>query len=185
MMLTERETVACQLGKIRDMLELQTSTELGLLVADPAKPADYAALCRMALTKRQDPSAWFARLVETRLAEVEQQLSEGLRALEIAGRVRRVFLVTPKQHLIDLLSADDIESRNLSRADARELVIAATAVPPDMLSTCAICGKPFIRRNCQQHVCRRQDETGRLTCVRENERQRRLARKERSAHEVS
>jgi hypothetical protein len=175
--MNSKDTVAYQLGRIRDLLELTTSIEVADLLRNPGESYPDGALVRLMLSKKQEPSERFAALVEARLAEVESQLTAGLRALDIAGRVRRVFIVTAKRHLIDLLSPQDIDRKDLTRADGKALVTAALAVPADMLSVCRICRQPFIRRSVAQTVCRRTDDDGRYECVRKAERVRRQARK--------
>ena len=183
----QRAAVANNLRHIMSTLSLD-SVSTAALLRNPGDRYPGDALVRLMLTQAQNPSDRFTKLVETRLAEVNAQLQEGVQVSTIAGHYQSAYLVQPKQHLITVIPEALLQEADFRSPEALStIVIASLAVPAEWIAKCPICDRAFVRRSTRQAVCRRTDSAGKCPCVREQSRRTRLIHKlaeaERTARE--
>jgi len=163
-----------------DVLNLRSSTQVAALLRNPEEDYPSSGLVRTYLKCLADPSDKFTLLLRARRGEIEEQLSTGVQALQIADRYSAVYRVAPKTHLITILDGDELAQADLVYPDPVALadtVSASLAVPSHWVQICRICGKPFIARSACSQVCYRRDDVGRMACRREAARLYRKARK--------
>ena len=178
-----RSTVTTELRELMALVGLKRAEHLASLLRNPGERYPSGGLVRTYLLGHQDAPERFIALVRTRRAEVEEQLTEGIQAVQIAEKVVGIYRVMPKKHVITILSADQLAQAELQPLeDLKNVVVASLAVPAEWVRQCAICGQPFVARSSRSTVCYRRDRNGRYNCRREAERRRRLARNQR-AHE--
>ncbi len=174
------ETIAAELRDLMSLLDLQTTVEVAALLRNPGDHYPSDGLIRTMLLARQTPSAKFVRLLRARRKEIDLQLKAGVYAIELAGRVRGVYQITPKRHLIPVLKQGDIESEGISAEDivsASAIIAASLSVPHEWVGECQICGRPFLRRSSRSRYCYRLNERGVNECRREAARRARQAKR--------
>jgi hypothetical protein len=180
---TTPETIAAELRDLMSLLKLQTTVEVAALLRNPGEHYPSDGLIRTMLLARQTPSARFVRLLRARRKEIDLQLKAGVYAFELAGRVRGVYQITPKRHLIPILKQAELESENVCGKDiasASAIIAASLSVPHEWVGECQICGRPFLRRSSRSRYCYRLNDRGVNECRREAARRARQARKEAS-----
>jgi hypothetical protein len=172
-----RAQLAREITELMQLLDLRTTEQLAALLRNPGDSYPSGALIRTYRLQRQDAPLRFVGLVRARRREVEEQLAEGIAALQIAERVTKVYRVQPKQHVITILSEAELAQAELRPLDTTAtVVVAALAVPAEWIHTCEICGRPYIARTSRSRVCYRRDGDGRYVCKRKAERLRRYLR---------
>ncbi|MHB1134768.1 MAG: hypothetical protein ACYC4L_20540 [Chloroflexota bacterium] len=172
-----RAKVAREIAELMQLLGLSSTEQLAALLRNPGDSYPSGALIRTYRLQRQDAPARFVDLLRARRREVEEQLAEGIAALQIAERVTKVYRVEPKRHVITILSEAELAEAELRPLDATaNVVVAALAVPAEWIHTCEICGRPYIARNARSRTCYRRDAQGRYVCRRKAQRLRRYLR---------
>ncbi len=102
-----------------------------------------------------------------RRAEVDAQLIAGVQAITIGETLHAIYKVEPKQHIITILSQQELDAADYQTATNGQLtisVLASLAIPGHWLHTCRICGRPFVARASRSSCCYRRDDQGRLSC---------------------
>jgi len=168
-----RSTVATELRELMGLVGLKRADHLAALLRNPGHSYPSGGLVRTYLLERQEAPERFVRLLRTRRAEVEQQLAEGIQAVQLAQRVVGIYRVAPKRHLITILSAEQLSQAEFRPVEElANVMVASLAVPEDWVRPCLICGQPFVARSSRSTVCYRTDKTGRFACRREATRRR-------------
>ena len=162
-----RGEVAAEIRSLIDLLALDNAGQLAALLRNDGDTYPSSGLIRTYLNQTADPADKFTRLLRARRSEVESQLSEGVQAVTIAKRLQTIFLVQPKEHIITLLTGDELNSAQFQRAGSGDLgltVLASLGVPDSWVHSCQICGRPFVARSPKSRYCYRRDDVGALVC---------------------
>ena len=166
----DRAAIAAEIRSLEELLGLTSSSHIAALLRNPGEDYPSSGLVRTYLRCLADPTERFVRLLRARREEVEAQLEEGVQAVAIADRVTGIVRVVPKQHVITLLSAEELDQAEYTAAANGALavtVLASLAVPTDWVRRCRLCGRPFVARSSRSGLCYRRDEQGRYHCRRE------------------
>lgn len=169
--------IAAEIDGLMTLLELRTTEELAALLRNPGEDYPSSGLIRNMRQGQQAPSARFVTLLHARRREVDLQIRAGIYAFELAGKVRAVYHITPKRHLVPLLRQHDLEGEHVTgenmAASVPAIIAASLSVPPAWVAACAVCGRPFLRRSSRSRYCYRLNENGVNQCRRQGRRNKR------------
>lgn len=166
-----RSAQTADLADINDLmatLRLNPTEELAAVLRSPGDSYPSYGLVRTYRNCTALPSARFIDLLHQRRIEVEEQITRGgIQAPRTPGHDVRVYEVTPKRHLITIISSAEIRGADLEALDSPDRwqeAVAALAVPSEWVGYCAICGLPFIHRTSNAKYCYRRDAEGHFVC---------------------
>lgn len=174
-----------ELGELMQLVALRSAEQLAALLRNPGESYPSGGLIRTYLLQRQDAPSRFVDLVRVRRQEVESQLANGIQALQITDRARKVFLVEPKQHIITILEESELANVKLRTVDDVCVVLSAgLTVPRDWIKECTICRRYFVSPWPRSQVCARV-ENGKMACRQEAARRRRRERRQVQRQDVN
>jgi len=177
-----RQEVATEIKDLMRLLDLANAGQVAALLRNQGESYPSPGLIRTYLGELADPAEKFVRLLRARRGEVDLQLVAGVQAVTVGENLHAIYKVEPKQHVITILSQEELDKADYRRAHDGELtvtVLASLAVPAHWLHTCAVCGRPYVARSSRSQCCYRLDARGKYACRLELRRQERREKKRR------